>query len=95
MATLAAAIMAAAVFAPNPVGDYAVSMAFAACFGFLGQGLSVVHAFNKKIEGGTILLVIFYLLAFVPIWPALLVVLLGAVEQFAGLRRGWKKEVDT
>lgn len=95
MATIAAAIMAAAVFAPNPVGDYAVSMAFAACFGFLVQGLAVVHAFNRKIEGGTILLVIFYLLAFVPIWPALLVVLLGAVEQFAGLRRGWKKEVDT
>jgi uncharacterized protein YybS (DUF2232 family) len=95
MAALAAATMATAVFAPNPVGDYAVSMAFAACFGFLVQGLAVVHAFNRKIQGGTILLVIFYLLVFAPIWPAMLVVLLGAVEQFAGFRRGWKTAADT
>jgi uncharacterized protein YybS (DUF2232 family) len=94
MAAVAAATMAAAVFAPEPVGDYAVSMAFAVCFGYLVQGLAVVHAFIRKIEGGTILLVIFYLLVFAPVWPAMLVVLLGAVEQFAEFRRRWKKEAD-
>jgi uncharacterized protein YybS (DUF2232 family) len=69
-------------------------MAFAVCFGYLVQGLAVVHAFIRKIEGGTILLVIFYLLVFAPVWPAMLVVLLGAVEQFAEFRRRWKKEAD-
>jgi len=91
MAAVAAVTMAGAMFIPDPVGLYAVSMAFAACFGFLMQGLAVVHAFNRKIQGGTILLAIFYLLVFAPVWPAMLLVLLGAVEQFAGFRRGWKK----
>ncbi len=95
MATVAAVIMAVAVFAPDPIGDYAMSMAFAACFGFLVQGLTVVHAFNRKIKGGKILLVIFYMLVVAPIWPVMLVVLLGAVEQFAGFRRGWKIAAGT
>lgn len=95
MAAVAAVTMAGAMFIPDPVGLYAVSMAFAACFGFLVQGLAVVHAFNRKIQGGTILLAIFYLLVFAPVWPAMLLVLLGAVEQFAGFRRGWKKETES
>ncbi|MCK5621304.1 MAG: DUF2232 domain-containing protein [Alphaproteobacteria bacterium] len=95
MAAVAAVTMAGAMFVPDPAGLYAVSMAFAACFGFLMQGLAVVHAFNRKIRGGMILLVIFYLLVFVPVWPAMLLVLLGAVEQFAGFRRGWTRETET
>lgn len=95
MAAVAAVTMAGAMFVPDPVGLYAVSMAFAACFGFLIQGLAVVHAFNRKIKGGMILMVIFYLLVFAPVWPAILLVLLGAVEQFAGFRRGWKKATET
>lgn len=94
IAAVAAAAMVAALVAPAPAGAYAVSMAFAAAFPFLVQGLAVVHAFIRKIEGGTILLVIFYLLVFGPVWPVLLVVLLGAVEQFAGFRRGWKNKAD-
>lgn len=92
MAAVAAAPIAAALLLPDPAGVYALAMAFAACFGFLMQGLAVVHAFNRKIQGGTILLVIFYLLVFTPVWPAMLLVLLGAVEQFAGFRRRWKNE---
>lgn len=91
MAPVAAATSATAMFAPDPVGHYALSMAFPACFPFLVQGLAVVHAYNRKIHGGTILLLIFYLLVFGPVWPAVLVVLLGAIEQFAGFRRGWKE----
>ncbi len=94
MAVVAAVTIAAAMLLPDPAGTYAVAMSFAACFAFLLQGLAVIHAFNRKIRGGTILLVIIYLLVFGQMWPAMLVVLLGAVEQFAGLRRSWieKKE---
>lgn len=95
LAVVAAVSMAAGMFAPDPIGAYAVSMAFAACFPFLVQGLALVHAFIRKIQGGAILLVIFYLLVFAPVWPAMLVVLLGAVEQFAGFRRRWKKATET
>lgn len=91
MAPVAAVTSGAAMFAPDPVGHYALSLAFPACFPFLVQGLAVVHAYNRKIRGGTILLLIFYVLVFGPVWPAILVVLLGAVEQFAGFRRGWKE----
>ena len=94
MAVAAAATLAAAMVLPDPAGAYSMAIAFAACFAFLLQGLAVVHAFNRKIEGGRILLAIFYLLVFGPVWPALLVVLLGAVEQFAGFRRGWKVAAD-
>lgn len=94
LAAVAAAVMAAGMFVPGLLGDYAVAMAFAACFPFLIQGLALVHAFIRKIQGGTILLVIFYLLVFAPVWPAMLIVLLGAVEQFAGFRQRWKKGTE-
>jgi hypothetical protein len=94
MAAVAAVTLAAAMLLPDPAGIYALAMTFAASFAFLVQGLAVVHAFNRKIHGGTILLMIFYVLVFGQGWPAVLVVLLGAVEQFAGMRRGWKKEAD-
>jgi uncharacterized protein YybS (DUF2232 family) len=95
LAIVAAIIMAAGMFVPGVLGDYAVAMAFAACFPFLVQGLALVHAFIRKIRGGTILLVIFYLLVFVPVWPVMLVVLLGAVEQFAGFRQRWENGTET
>ena len=94
LAVVAAASMAAGMFVPGPIGAYAVSMAFAACFPFLIQGLALVHSFIKKIQGGTILLVIFYLLVFPTVWPATLIVLLGAVEQFAGFRQRWKNKTE-
>jgi uncharacterized protein YybS (DUF2232 family) len=87
MAVVAAISVTAAMLLPVPAGTYAVAISFAVCSAFLLQGLAVVHAFNRKIQGGTILLVIFYLLVFGPVWPSVLVVLLGAVEQFAGIRR--------
>ncbi len=80
---------------PEPAVTYALGMAFAVCFAYLLQGLAVVHAFNRKIQGGTILLVIFYLLTFMTIWPPILVVLLGAVEQFAGFRQRWRKGTES
>jgi uncharacterized protein YybS (DUF2232 family) len=94
LAVVAAAVMAGGMFVPGLLGDYAVAMAFAACFPFLVQGLALVHAFIRKIQGGSILLVIFYLLVFAPVWPAMLVVMLGAVEQFAGFRRRWEKGTE-
>lgn len=95
MAVVAAVSVAAAMLLPDPAGIYAVTIAFAACCAYLLQGLAVIHAFNRKIEGGGILLVIFYLLVFGPMWPATLVVMLGAIEQFAGFRRGWKNGTET
>jgi uncharacterized protein YybS (DUF2232 family) len=94
MAVVAAVTIAAAMLLPDPAGIYALAMAFAASFAFLLQGLAVIHAFNRKIQGGTILLVIFYVLVFGQGWPAMLVVLLGAVEQFAGLRRKWLEKSE-
>lgn len=95
MAIVAAATIAGAMLLPEPAVTYALGMAFAVCFAYLLQGLAVVHAFNRKIQGGTILLVIFYLLTFMTIWPPILVVLLGAVEQFAGFRQRWRKGAES
>ena len=94
MAVVAAISVATAILLPDPAGIYAVTISFAACIAYLLQGLAVVHAFNRKIKGGFILLVIFYLLVFGPMWPATLVVLLGAIEQFAGFRRRWKNGTE-
>lgn len=95
LAIAASACIAAAMLLPDPVSIYATAMAFAVCFAFLLQGLAVVHAFNRKIQGGGILLAVIYLLIFGQGWPAVLIVLLGAVEQFAGFRRRWKKATET
>lgn len=94
LAIVAAVIVTAAMFLPDPAGSYALAMAFAACFAFLLQGLAVVHAFNRKIQGGMILLVIFYLLVFGQVWPVILVALLGAVEQLVRLRQRWLATVE-
>lgn len=89
MVIVAIVTLVAAMVLPEPAGTYALAMAFATCFAFLLQGLAVVHAFNRKIQGGTILLVIFYALVFGQGYPVVLVVLLGAVEQYVWMRRRW------
>ncbi|MBE9555216.1 MAG: DUF2232 domain-containing protein [Proteobacteria bacterium] len=89
MVVVATVPLAAAMVLPEPARTYALAMTFAACFAFLLQGLAVVHAFNRKIQGGTILLVIFYVLVFGQGFPVVLLVLLGAVEQYAWVRRRW------
>lgn len=95
LAVVASVTVAAAMLLPDPAGIYATAMAFAVCFAFLLQGLAVIHSFNRKIQGGGILLAVIYLLVFGQGWPAVLVVLLGAVEQFAGFRQRWKKATET
>ncbi len=91
----AALAIVGAMSLPDPVGAYALSASFAAAFPFLLQGLAVVHAFSRKVGGGFALLAIFYVLVVFQGWPMLLVVLLGAVEQFAGFRRRWTKPDET
>ena len=54
---------------------------------FFFAGLAVVHAFASGRQARTLLLVVFYFFLLVSGWPIALVIGLGVIEQWAGLRR--------
>ena len=54
---------------------------------FFFAGLAVVHAFAGARQARTLLLVVFYFFLLVSGWPIAMVVGLGVIEQWAGLRR--------
>jgi uncharacterized protein YybS (DUF2232 family) len=62
------------------------------------QGLSVMHVLARKIGGDNMVLAMFYVTLLVVGWaivPLILIVLLGLVDQAAGLRRRMMKENQT
>ncbi|MBP2315005.1 DUF2232 domain-containing protein [Azospirillum soli] len=81
-----AAVLAASV-APDPVGFLALNTALILALPFAFAGLSVVHAFARSRSAKTPILVGFYMFLFLFGWPIMLMVGLGMIEQWIGLRR--------
>lgn len=72
---------------PGNLGYVALNAAIVLGVPFFFAGLAVVHAAAAKRGGRGFLLVLFYLVLFMFGWPAIGVVGLGVIEQWAGLRR--------
>lgn len=86
---IAFALCVAGAFLPDPIGFAALNCALilGALFGF--TGLATVHAFARARRSGRVFLVAFYGVVFLLGWPILLVIGLGLIEQWMGLRRRW------
>jgi hypothetical protein len=80
-----AAVMAALL--PDGFGFYGQNLLIITVAPFFFMGLAVVHALCRSRSAGTVLLVTFYLFLAIFGWPAVIVVLLGLIEQWAGVRR--------
>jgi hypothetical protein len=69
------------------LGYLALNVAIVLLVPFFFAGLAVVHAFASGRQARTLLLVVFYFFLLVSGWPIAMVVGLGVIEQWAGLRR--------
>ncbi len=87
LAPLFAVSVAAASVLPGTVGFLAVNLALILAVPFAFAGLSVVHVFASSRSARTLILVGFYMMLFLFGWPILLLVGLGMIEQWIGLRR--------
>lgn len=87
IATGGAVAALAALVVGGEFGYVARNLVIVAAVPFFLQGLSVVHVLARRTGGGTMLLAIFYVTLIVLGWIAVVLVLLGLVEQIAGLRR--------
>lgn len=67
-------------------GYFLRNLAVVAAVPFLLQGLAVLHVLNRRMGGGTAMVAVFYTVLVVFSWVALPIVLLGLVEQVAGIR---------
>jgi hypothetical protein len=83
--TAIAAAMAAIL--PGALGFFGQNLMIILVAPFFFMGLAVVHAVCRKRKSGAVLLVTFYAFLTIFGWPAIFVVLLGLIEQWAGFRR--------
>ncbi|CAO3419373.1 DUF2232 domain-containing protein [Azospirillum doebereinerae] len=81
-----AALLGASVL-PDTFGFLAVNVALILAVPFAFAGLSVVHVVARSRSARTPILVGFYMVLFLFGWPILLLVGLGMIEQWIGLRR--------
>ncbi|HYD70382.1 DUF2232 domain-containing protein [Azospirillum sp.] len=81
--------VAGAALLPDPVGFLALNVALVLAVPFSFAGLAVVHAFAGRQKARVALLVGFYLFLFLFGWPIVVLVGLGVIEQWIGLRRRW------
>lgn len=95
VATAGAVAALAAMVLDGDWAYYARNLVFIAAVPFFLQGLSVVHVLARKTGGGATLLAVFYVTLIVLGWVAVILVLLGLVEQIAGLRRRMNNEDKT
>ncbi|HYG85182.1 MAG TPA: DUF2232 domain-containing protein [Azospirillum sp.] len=86
-----AGMVAAAAVLPDGMGFLALNVALVLSLPFGLAGLSVVHAFAQRQSAKVALLVGFYLFLFLFGWPILLLIGLGVIEQWIGLRRRWAR----
>ncbi len=86
-----AGVVAAAMVLPDWLGFLALNVALVLSLPFGIAGLSVVHAFANRQTAKVALLVGFYLFLFLFGWPILLMIGLGVIEQWIGLRRRWAR----
>lgn len=84
------ALVAGASVAPDPVGFIALNMALILAVPIAFAGLSVVHAMARGRAARTPILVGFYMCLFLFGWPIVLMVGLGMIEQWMGLRRRFR-----
>ncbi len=87
IATAGAAAALAAVVLGGEFGYFARNLVIVAAVPFFLQGLSVVHVLARRTGGGAMILAVFYVTLIVLGWVAVVLVLLGLVEQIVGLRR--------
>ncbi|MEI6984792.1 MAG: DUF2232 domain-containing protein [Rhodospirillaceae bacterium] len=76
-----------AVFLEGGAGFLMVNLAIVEAVPFMFAGLAVVHVLAAKRASGVMVLVGFYLVLLLLAWPVLVVIGLGLIEQWAGLRR--------
>ncbi|HEY0832779.1 MAG TPA: DUF2232 domain-containing protein [Azospirillum sp.] len=89
--TLAAGVAVLGDAVPDVAGFLALNVALVLAVPFGFAGLAVVHAFAGWRKSRVALLVGFYLFLFLFGWPIAVVVGLGVIEQWIGLRRRWAK----
>ncbi|UEM05251.1 DUF2232 domain-containing protein [Skermanella rosea] len=88
---LAAAGVLALIGGEGQLGYLAVNAAIVLLVPFFFAGLAVVHAFAGGRQARTLLLAVFYFFLLVSGWPIAMVVGLGVIEQWAGLRRRFSR----
>jgi hypothetical protein len=71
------------------LGFIGQNMAFILAVPFFFSGLGVIHALVRKLAGGPLVLVMFYVFLLIFGWSVVLVAGLGLIEQWAGFRRRW------
>ena len=84
---LAAIAAAMAAVLPGALGFFGQNLLIILVAPFFFMGLAVVHAVCRNRASSTVMLVTFYAFLTIFGWPAIIVVLLGLIEQWAGLRR--------
>ena len=84
-----AALLAASA-APDPVAFLALNTALILALPFAFAGLSVVHAVARSRSAKVPILIGFYMFLFLFGWPIMLLVGLGMIEQWIGLRRRFR-----
>ncbi|QCO13914.1 DUF2232 domain-containing protein [Azospirillum brasilense] len=87
LATAFLLAMVTASLASDPVGFLAVNAALILALPFAFAGLSVVHVFARSRSAKLPILIGFYMFLFLFGWPIVLMVGLGMIEQWIGLRR--------
>ena len=87
LATAFLLAMVAASLASDPVAFLAVNAALVLALPFAFAGLSVVHVFARSRSAKLPILIGFYMFLFLFGWPIVLMVGLGMIEQWIGLRR--------
>lgn len=88
---LAAAGVLALLGGEGQLGYLALNAAIVLLVPFFFAGLAVVHAFAGGRQARTLLLMVFYFFLLVSGWPIAMVVGLGVIEQWAGLRRRFSR----
>jgi len=63
-------------------------------FGFLMQGLGIVHAYVKKLRNPQLFLVIFYFLMIMFTWPIFIFTVLGILEPWVQLRERFRSNKE-
>lgn len=87
VATVGACAALGAILLDGEFGYFATNMVIVIAVPYFLQGLAVVHVLVHRSGGGGTILAVFYVMLLVLGWVAVLLVLLGLLEQVLGLRR--------
>lgn len=85
-AAVGAAAAVAGLTLGGDLGYFLRNLAVVAAVPFFLQGVAVVHVLSRRSAGGMPMLAVFYALLVVLGWMAMVVAVLGLVEQLAGIR---------